>query len=184
MQGYLKAVADGRRVGGKEIKMEENKLESIIFGLKETLAEKDKEIERLKIQKDKEQLYKDEFQDKCVVLKLENAELQKQVDELNKPIGKFRNTTALQKAYESLEKEFTKRSQQLKELQRNNDALVEDLANMTIYPEEAVKRIRDRAVKYTVKDILILAEDYNYGYEDNMDDFMQALKEKYGVEVE
>jgi cell division protein FtsL len=49
MQGCPKADAR-QRVGGKEIKMEENKLESIIFGLKQTIYEQKAEIERLKSQ--------------------------------------------------------------------------------------------------------------------------------------
>ena len=43
---------------------------------------------------------------------------------------------------------------------------------------------KDKSVKITAKEILILAEDYNYGYEPNMDNFMLALKERYGVDVE
>jgi chromosome segregation ATPase len=111
-------------------------------------------------------------------------EQKEKIERLSGPIGKFKDQSALLKAYESLEKEFTKRSQRLKELQKNNDDLVEDLANMTIYPEEAVKRIMAQTEKCTAKEILILAEDYNCGYESNMDDFMLALKERYGVEVE
>ena len=38
-----------------------------------------------------------------------------------KPIGKFKDTDALQKAYESLEKEFTKRSQKLAKLKTQVD---------------------------------------------------------------
>lgn len=58
----------------------------------------------------------------------ENAELQKQVDELKKPInGKFKDNNALNKAYKSLEKEFTKRSQRLRELQNkeNKEQVIE-----------------------------------------------------------
>lgn len=45
------------------------------------------------------------------------------------------------------------------------------------------KKLR-QAVKDTAKEIFILAEDYNCGGEDDIDNFMSALKERYGVEVE
>lgn len=44
--------------------------------------------------------------------------------------------------------------------------------------------IQDKAVKDTAKEIFILAEDYNCGYESDIDNFMKELKERYGVEVE
>ena len=104
-----------------------------------------------------------------------------EIERLSGPIGKFKDQTSLLKAYESLEKEFTRRSQRLKELQKNNDDLVEDLANMTIYPEEAVKRIREQAVKDTAKEIAnwlptTVNEDKNV--------LSMIIKEHYGVEVE
>lgn len=92
------------------------------------------EIERLTEERD---MYADDLYWKAEVRKredfiteltVENAELQKQVDELRKPInGKFKDNNALNKAYESLEKEFTKRSQRLRELQNkeNKEQVIE-----------------------------------------------------------
>jgi hypothetical protein len=114
-----------------------------------------------------------------------------EIERLKKPIGKFKDQSALLKAYESLEKEFTKRNQRLKELQKNNDELVEDLANMTIYPEEAVKRIREEAAKDTAKEILgeldlfFKGNTFRKGYEfKKIDEKLKELKKRNGVEVE
>jgi septal ring factor EnvC (AmiA/AmiB activator) len=148
------------------------------------IAEQKAEIERLTEENSKLRV-------EIVSILNENAELQKQMDELKKPIGKFKDQTALKKAYESLEKEFTKRSQRLKELQKNNDDLVEDLANMTIYPEEAVKRIRAQAVKDTAKEIFETIfydcwaiKDENGHRIFNEGKIKDFAKKCYGVEVE
>jgi hypothetical protein len=68
------------------------------------------------------------------------------------------------------------------------NARIDELGKKIIARESVFNNLviveKDKSVKHTAKEILILAEDYNCGYEYNMDDFMLALKERYGVEVE
>ena len=131
----------------------------------ELLKEQKAEIERLK-QSNKNILFVNEQ----VIER--NEKLQKQVDELTKPIGKFKDNEALQKAYESLEKEFTRRSQRLRELQGKETKEKADLR--TVYHQ---------AVKDTAKEIYGLAVVYYDGSTiDSM--FFNELEERYGVEVE
>lgn len=51
------------------------------------------------------------------------------MNELSRRIGKFESPESLLKAYESLEAEFTKRSQKLRELEKANEKLSFDLAD-------------------------------------------------------
>ena len=84
------------------------------------------------------------------------------------------------------------------ELEERNDQLRRENIDFRLQVDKLNKKIiaqesvfhnlviveKDKSVKITAKEILILAEDYNYGYEPNMDNFMLALKERYGVDVE
>lgn len=55
---------------------------------------------------------------------MEYEETQKTANTSSSPIGKFKDQAALKKAYESLEKEFTRRSQKLRELQKRQENTV------------------------------------------------------------
>ena len=131
----------------------------------EKLAEQKAEIERLKIREDKERLYKDEFQDKCVALKLENAELQKQIDELKATIYRLLG----------VHDEIASYAQSLEE---KNEQAVKDTA----------KEIFENATEGFVFNFVAESEDYKNGYDRAIDDYDDKLKdfikERYGVEVE
>jgi hypothetical protein len=75
---------------------------------------------------------------------------------------------------------------QRRELQEQVDELKEEnaqLSEMADY-DKGHKEGYEHGEKTTAKEILILAEDYNCGEKDDIDNFMLALKERYGVEVE
>lgn len=74
--------------------MDEKKVESIIFGLKETIAEKDKEIERLTEENEYLDMCGKQFLADYQKCEIERAELQKQVDE-----GKELSDGYFKKAY-------------------------------------------------------------------------------------
>lgn len=73
---------------------------------------------------------------------------------------------------------------QNRELQKQVDELNKKLIARESVFNNLVIVEKDKSVKATAKEIFILAEDYNCGYETDMDNFMKELKERYGVEVE
>lgn len=70
------------------------------------------------------------------------------------------------------------------ELQKQVDELTKKIIARESVFHNLVIVEKDKSVKATAKEIFILAEDYNCGYESDMDNFMRELKERYGVEVE
>ena len=127
------------------------------------IADQKAEIERLKIQKDKERLYKDEFQDKCVALKLENAELQKQVDELREQL--------LMAKLQGLNEGYNNGVQ----AERNAQIFKPMIAEL---PKEITEQIKQQAVKETVND---MGKEI---YKRVTDNLKMWLRERFGVEVE
>lgn len=120
-----------------------------------------------------------------ILLNHEKFKLQKQVDELTKPIcGKFKDNSALLKAYKSLEKEYTRKTQKLRELQ---DEVLKEQTDLRTVQQQAVK---DTAKKYhdAVKKLFDDADccgwiedsETKYWYEDND----KIAREQFGVEVE
>lgn len=128
----------------------------------EKLAEQKAEIERLKKRHGVGLLRNDD-------LDLENYELKKQVDELEQQL--------LMAKLQGLNEGYNNGVQAERNAQIFKPTVVE-------LPKEITAQIQRQAVKGTVKEILILAEDYNCGEKDDIDNFMLALKERYGVEVE
>lgn len=98
---------------------DEMTMESIIFGLKCELAEKDKEIERLTEERD---LYKNQFNElepRFFDLRYEKDELQKQVDELTEDRNKQRKLYV---------KEFAEHANHLGEFEKIKQQAVKDTA--------------------------------------------------------
>lgn len=138
--------------------------------------DEEKEIHLMATDLTFEKLYKH-----CAELEKQNAELQKQVDGLNKPIEKFKDTTALLDAYKSLEKEFTRRSQRLRELQgKEKQFAVASHEECTEF-QTAIQQ----AVKDTAKEILqdLYHEFDRIGDEGSCGE-IRLIAERYGVEVE
>lgn len=112
--------------------------------------------------------------------------------EEKKPInGKFKDQCALQKAYESLEKEFTRRSQRLREFQKQIDELKSE--NAELYKERTALIAgsileKQNIVKDTAKEILqevgdiVDDGDDRFKYKDYQ--WHKNLCKHYGVEVE
>ena len=65
------------------------------------------------------------------------------MNELTRRIGKFESPETLLKAYESLEAEFTKRCQRLKEFEKENTTLKESAADKGRIIEDAKSVLRD-----------------------------------------
>lgn len=141
-----------------------HRLQSENAGLQKRIEEQRKIIE-----------YQDSVEDR-------NAELQKQVDELKKPInGKFKDNNALQKAYESLEKEFTRKSQKLRKLQDENAVYKQAIDSEREPYHLGFEHGKEQAVKDTAKEILDMFDDRNYISESEL---KKAIAERYGVGVE
>lgn len=106
-------------------------------------------------------------------LQIENADQKAEIERLTEENGQL-------KGYNSgLEYENAELQKQVDELKEQNAQLSE----MADY-DKGHKEGYEHGEKTTAKEILILAEDYNCGEKDDIDNFMLALKERYGVEVE
>ena len=147
------------------------------------------EIERLTEERD---MYADDLYWKAEVRKredfiteltVENAELQKQVDELKKPInGKFKDNNALNKAYKSLEKEFTKGSQRLRELQnKENKEQVIECYGILKGCDMVKQAVKDAAREIFTELLKEFSKRKSCG---NADVVVREMASRKGVEVE
>lgn len=111
-------------------------------------------------------------------------------------IGKFKDVSALQEAYESLEKEFTKRSQQLAKLKTQvdeQDKEIDRLEKVVHDQAEQYWDCKEQAVKDTAKEIFARFKNRTHQGVDlggffveitlRMEDLVW-IKNRYGVEVE
>lgn len=91
--------------------------------------------------------------------------------------GKFKDADALLQAYKSLEKEFTRRSQRLRELETENERLLEEHKTM----EHNLGFYRDKYLEYGNK---IAKEIYNELCGHGTTYVKKWIKERYNLEVE
>lgn len=101
---------------------------------------------------------------------------------------KFKNVEALEKAYSSLECEFTKRSQRLKELLRENDEYKKQLEitksprtqNSSQGQDNLIKLIESHPQIASSGDILSIDEQTEGGKYDLVNGYISMLEEKVG----
>ena len=104
--------------------------------------------------------------------------------------GRFKSTEHTKSLYSIMAEELDKMGYCKKEevvravLTEELDLAEETIEGLKAVKASYVKDIIEKTEKMTAKEILILAEDYNCGEKDDIDNFMLALKERYGVEVE
>ena len=141
--------------------MEDNKIESIIFGYKETIKEKDAEIERLTEEANIDTITHIDICTENFSLRKQNAELKKQVDELKK-----RESSIIEYVENNVRNSCPKCKEQA----------VNDTAREIFTELLKGENVREEAVR-----------DY-YGEEYILSvvtvDKIKELAERYGVEVE
>jgi DNA repair exonuclease SbcCD ATPase subunit len=158
-----KDVAEQAYKNGYEQALKDLKGDRYRTSWKAKFFEAKKEIERLTEEKWQVQDDLDNYHEMNRELEKRNAELQKQVDELTE-------------RYLEESKERCEFEQKYKKIQHAHNI---GLGAQRSHWEKKVQQ----AVKDTAKEIYILAEDYNCGNATDIEDFMLALKERYGVEV-
>lgn len=168
-----------------DLENQRNELQSATILLEQRnkeIAEQKEEIERLKIQKDKAVISKDELQEKLISLNFENKELQKQVDECNRDCEKY--------AIENGELQ-----QQINELKSENTVLYKERTTLiagSILQKQDIVKDTSKKIEDKIQELLDTpfegkTEKQKYqrkGMEEGLKIVLEIVRECKGVEVE